>query len=95
MFREVLVRYMDTHGQVTAPPFDPALPLREAVEQTLRASARMQTDQAHPLGRLIVLSTTLRSPESRHLQALLAAERRYSRAGLYTCVYRAMTTSEL
>jgi len=50
LFREVLDRYLVTHGQVTAPLLDPAVPPRMAVEQSLRASARMQTDGAHPLG---------------------------------------------
>ena len=95
LFREVLARYMDTHGQVTAPLFDPVLPPRDAVEQTLRASARMQTDQAHPLGCLVVLSTTTCSAENRHLQALLAAERQRSRAGLRACVDRAKAMGEL
>ena len=95
LFREVLARYMDAHGQVTASLFDLALPPRKAVEQTLRASARMQTDQAHPRGCLVVLSTTTCSPENRHLQVLLATERQRNRAGLRDCVQRAMDAGEL
>ncbi len=95
LFREVLARYMDTHGRVTAPLLDLAIPPKEAVEQTLRASARMQTDQAHPLGCFVVLSTATCSPENRHLQALLAAERQRSRTGLRACVQRAMGAGEL
>ena len=82
LFREVVDRYLATHGQVTAPLLDPAVPPRLAIERSLRASARMQTDGTHPLGCLVVLSTSTGSPENRHLQAVLAAERQRNRAGL-------------
>ena len=89
LFREAVDRYLATHGQVMAPLSDPALPPREAVERTLRESARMQTDSAHPFGCLVVLSTSTCSPESRHLQALLAEERYRNRAAMLACVERA------
>ncbi len=95
LFRAVLDRYARTHGRVTAPLNDPALAPREAVEQALRGSARMQADPAHPLGCLVALSMTGGSPENRHLQALLAAERQRNRDGLRACVERAVSRSEL
>lgn len=95
LFRESLDRYLATHGQVMAPLFDLALPPREAVERTLRGSARMQTDLAHPLGCLVMLSTSTCSPESRHLQALLAQERRRNRAAMLACVERAAAAGDL
>ena len=95
LFREVVDRYLATHGQVTAPLFDPAVPPRMAVEQSLRASARMQTDGTHPLGCLVVLSTNTCSPESRHLQAMLATERQRNRTGLRACLQRAVDAGEL
>ena len=95
LFREVIDCYLATHGRVTAPLFDPAMPPRIAVEQSLRASVRMQTDGGHPLGCLIVLSTNTCSPESRHLQAVLATERQRNRIGLRTCLQRAIDTGEL
>lgn len=95
LFREVLDRYLATHGQVTAPLLDPAMPPRMAIEQSLRASAQMQTDGAHPLGCLVVLSTSTGSPENRHLQAALATERERNRAGLRACVQRAIASGEL
>jgi len=55
----------------------------------------MQTDPAHPLGCLVVLSTTNSSPENRHLQALLAGERHRNRNGLRACVERAIKRGEL
>ena len=95
LFREAVDRYLATHGKVMAPLADPAIPPRVAVEQCLRASARMQTDPAHPLGCLVVMSIGTCSPESRHMQAALAAERDRNRAGLRACVQRAVETGEL
>lgn len=95
LFREVLDHYLATHGRVTAPLHDPALPPREAIERTLRGSARMQTDQAHPLGCLVVASTSTCSPENRHLQALLAQVRERNRAGLLARVERAVVAGDL
>ena len=95
LFREVIDRYLATHGQVTAPLLDPGVPPRQAVEQSLRGSARMQTDGTHPLGCLVVMSTGACSPENGHLQAVLAAERQRNRAGLRACVERAIASGEL
>ena len=95
LFREVVDRYLATHGQVTALLADSAIAPRTAVEQCLRASARMQTDQAHPLGCLVVMSIGTCSPESQHLQTALAAERDRNRAGLRSCVQRAIDMGEL
>ncbi len=95
LFREAVDAYLATHGQVMAPLADPVVPPRAAVEQCLRASARMQTDPAHPLGCLVVMSAGTCSPENGHLQAALAAERGRNRAGLRACVQRAMEAGEL
>ena len=83
----------ETHGRVTAPLLGLALPPRNAVEQALRASARMQTDEAHPLGCLVVLSINACSPENR--QVLRAEERQRNRDGLRACVERAIATGTL
>ncbi len=95
LFRTVLDRYAQTHGQVVAPLHDPALKPRDAVEQALRGSARMQTDPAHPLGCFVVLTTANSSPENRHLQTLLATERQRNRDGLRACVERAVARGDL
>lgn len=95
LFREVLDRYLETHGRVTATLKDPVLPPRDAIEQALRASARMQTDRTHPLGCLLVLSTITGSPENRHLQAQMAAERQRNRQGMHDCIRRAIAGGSL
>lgn len=95
LFREVLARYLDTHGQATAPLRDPRLPPREAVEEALRRSARMQTAPDHPGGCLMVLSATTCGSEDRHVQALLAADRELNRTALEDCVHRAVAAGAL
>lgn len=95
LFLEVLDRYLATHGRVTAPLRDSTLAPRKAVERTLRGSARMQTDQAHPPGCLVVASTSTCSPGNGHLQALLARVREQDRAGLLACVERAVAAGSL
>ncbi|MFL6602751.1 MAG: TetR/AcrR family transcriptional regulator [Steroidobacteraceae bacterium] len=95
LFREVVGRYLSTHGQVTTPLRDAALVPRVAIERTLRQSARMQTDFSHPLGCLVALSTTSCSAENRHLQKLLATQRENDRAGFKACIDRAIASGEL
>ena len=95
LFREAVRRYLDTHGQVVAGLYDLAVSPRDAVEQALRRSARMQTDPSHPAGCLVVLSTLTSAPENSHLQALLAAERNANRAALAACVRRAVEHGDL
>ena len=95
LFRNVLALYLATHGQVTASLQDPSIPPRAAIELALRRSARMQTGRDHPLGCLVILSISTCSPQNRHLQELLAAERARNRRGFRTCVNRAIVAGEL
>ena len=95
LYEEAVRRYADTYGQVTAPLHDPALPPRDAVEQTLRRSAHMQTDRAHPAGCLLVLSLDTCSPESRELLSSARAERARSRRGFQAVLRRAKRQGEL
>ena len=95
LYREALAHYLDTHGQVVAPLHDEALKPRDALEQALRRSARMQTDSRLPKGCMVVLSAANASPENQHLQALVAAERRRTRDAIRRCVLRAVASGEL
>lgn len=51
LFNEVMERYLNTHGRVTDSLFDNTLPPREAIELTLRRSAKMQCEPDHQIGR--------------------------------------------
>jgi TetR/AcrR family transcriptional repressor for divergent bdcA len=95
LFREVVERYLETHGQAMASLRDETLPPREAIELALRRSARMQTEATHPPGCLTVLGASNCSPENRHVEALLAAERTRNRQGIEACVARAVASGEL
>ncbi|AUL46937.1 TetR family transcriptional regulator [Bordetella trematum] len=95
LFREVVEHYLATHGQVNAALWDDSLPPRQAIEQSLRRSARMQTGRGHPKGCLLVLSASTSSPENQHLQQLLARQRARTHDGLRRCVQRAVDAGEL
>lgn len=95
LYREALTHYLGTHGQVVAALHDAALAPRDALEQVLRLSARMQTDVRLPGGCMVVLSATNASPENNHLQAVVATERQRTRDAIRDCVDRAVTSGEL
>ncbi len=95
LFEAVFDAYLASHGQVLDCLRDTRLPPREAIERGFRSSARMQTDPAHPTGCLMVLSLNTCSPENRHIQTRLTAERERNRQALRSCVKRAMTAGEL
>ena len=82
LFHAVARLYLDTHGQVTAPLENPALPPRDAVELALRQSARMQTDPAHPPGCLVALAAGACSPGGGRVLAALAEKRARNLASL-------------
>ena len=90
LFREVVQHYLATYGQVMAPLGDESLAPRDAIERTLRGSARMQSARAHPCGCLIVAGASNCSPENEPVQVLLAEERQRTRAGIKACVERAI-----
>ena len=95
LYREALARYLDTHGQVVAPLHDATLEPRDALEQALRRSARLQTDVRLPRGCMLVLSAANASPENAHLQSLVADERRRTREAIRHCLDRAVDSGTL
>ncbi len=95
LYREVLARYLDTHGRVLETLRDAGLPPRERIERALRRSVRMQTDPSHPSGCMITLSATVGSAELDALKSLTAAERAANRDAFGTCVREGIETGEL
>ncbi len=95
LYREALACYLGTYGQVVAPLHDETLAPRDALEQALRRSARMQTDAGLPKGCMLVLSAANASPENHHLQALVAAERGRTRDAIRHGIDRAAASGEL
>ncbi|MGO2486414.1 MAG: TetR/AcrR family transcriptional regulator [Pseudomonas taetrolens] len=96
LFKEVMERYLNTHGRVTESLLDTALPPRDAIELAMRRSARMQCEPDHPRGCLVALGLlSACSPETVAICAPLAAARARNRAGFLACVERGMASSEL
>ena len=96
LFQEVMARYLDTHGRVTESLFDTTLPPREAIELTLRRSAKMQCESDHPRGCLVSLGLmSACSEESKAISEPLVRARNLNRAGLVACVERAVASGEL
>ncbi|WP_226506867.1 TetR/AcrR family transcriptional regulator [Pseudomonas sp. MWU16-30317] len=96
LFKEVMTRYLATHGRVTESLFDTQLPPRQAIELALRRSARMQCEADHPKGCLVALGTMSScSAESAQVSAPLAAARADNRAGIAACIERAIASGEL
>jgi AcrR family transcriptional regulator len=96
LFKEVMTRYLETHGRVTNSLFDSTLPPREAIELTLRRSAKMQCEADHPKGCLVALGMmSACSHESTTISQPLAEARALNRAGMVVCIERAIASKEL
>ncbi|ARA81354.1 TetR/AcrR family transcriptional regulator [Pseudomonas ficuserectae] len=96
LFNEVMERYLNTHGRVTDSLFDNTLPPREAIELTLRRSAKMQCEPDHPRGCLVALGLmSACTEESKAISAPLAKARNLNRAGIVACIHRAVAAGEL
>lgn len=96
LFAEVVQRYLDTYGRVTDSLFDTTLAPREAIERTLRCSAKMQCEPDHPKGCLVALGLLSEcTEESKAISRPLAAARAFNRAGIVACIERAKAAGEL
>ena len=95
LFREALALYAEQHGACLSSLFDPAMPPRDAVEQALRASVKMQTGDGHPLGCLVCSSTMSCSPEAADVQRYVRDIREANHAAIRRCVDRAIALGEL
>lgn len=95
LFEEVIKMYMDTFGQVTFCLKDSSLEPRQAIEQALRQSAKMQTDSGHPLGCFIALSGTTCSLENAHIRDMLSKQRKLTRDWLTACIQNAVEKGQI
>ena len=95
LYRETLARYLGTHGQVVASLYDDTLPPRDALEEALRRSARLQTDEHLPKGCMLVLSAANASPQNDHLQKMVIAERWRTREVIRRCIDRGVAAGDL
>lgn len=96
LFRECVQRYLATHGQVTEFLWDTRLSPREALETTLRASAKMQCDPHHPLGCMVALGTmSATSTEHADVTEPLARSRQRTCEGIRSVFQRAAASGDL
>ncbi|AZG86411.1 TetR/AcrR family transcriptional regulator [Pseudomonas syringae pv. pisi str. PP1] len=96
LFNEVMERYLDTYGRVTDSLFDTTLRPKDAIELTLRRSAKMQCEPGHPTGCLVALGLmSACSDESKAISEPLARARDLNRAGIVACIQRAVAAGEL
>lgn len=95
LFQEVVGVYRATHGTVTKGLYDQSVAPRQAIETCLRASARMQTDGAHPPGCLIVLGANNCGPASDEIAQVLQDERIRNRDAIAAQIRRALALGDL
>lgn len=96
LFDECVQRYLATYAQVTQCLWDESLLPRQAIETALRQSARMQCDNAHPRGCMVTLGVmSAPSPENARVADALTQSRAHTRAGMVTCVQRAIDAGQL
>ena len=95
LFAAVVEHYMKRFGSMREPVKNPGLSAREAIEQTLRASLRVQIDRSHPLGCLIVLGGMTAGTDNDEVRRLLAAQRATDRQDFQKRVQRAVDDGEL
>ncbi|UXL40269.1 MULTISPECIES: TetR/AcrR family transcriptional regulator [Pseudomonas] len=96
LFKEVMERYLNSHGKATESLFDTRLPPRQAIELTLRGSAKMQCEPGHPRGCLVTLGLmSASSAQTLAICAPLVEARVRSRAAFIACVERGIAAGEL
>jgi AcrR family transcriptional regulator len=89
LFREALALYRTTEGSVTDILRNESIAPRQAVEQCLRLSVKMQTDNSHPLGCLVASGATNCGPENAAVAELLQVERQSNRTAIKAQLERA------
>lgn len=96
LFRECVQRYLSTYGQVTASLWDTSLAPRDAIETTLRRSAKMQCDPGHPKGCMVGLGVmSAPSAENAAVVEPLTKSRERTRAGFASNIQRGIDRGEL
>lgn len=96
LFHECVTCYLESHGQVMEPLWNPALSPIAAIELALRQSARMQCEKGKPLGCMVALGVmSACSPDNQQVMKPLEDSRSRTRQGIISCLQRAITCGEL
>ncbi|MEN4917873.1 TetR/AcrR family transcriptional regulator [Achromobacter spanius] len=96
LYGEAVQRYLDTYARVNDSLWDDDIAPRDAIEQSLRRSARMQCERGHPKGCMVALGVmSAPTPEHAAVAKPLTASRLRTRAGFLRCVERGIESGEL
>lgn len=96
LFQECAQRYLSTYALVTESLWEAELVPRDAIEVTLRRSAKMQCERGHPKGCMVGLSViSTPSDSNAAVIAPLTRSRARTRAGIVACVKRGIENGEL
>lgn len=96
LFQECVQRYLATFGQVTNALWDNTLSAREALEVTLRSSAKMQCEPGHPSGCMVGLgSLSATSAQHASVAEPLIRSRNLTREGITATIQRGVDRGEL
>ncbi len=96
LFQECVQRYLSTYALATESLWDTHLTPRDAIETTLRSSAKMQYERGHPKGCMVGLGVmSAPSEEYAAVTAPLTRSRTRTRAGITACVQRGVDSGEL
>ncbi|MDO6409887.1 TetR/AcrR family transcriptional regulator [Pantoea phytobeneficialis] len=96
LFRECVQRYIATYAQVTEFLWDNNLSARDALETTLRRSAKMQCEPGHPSGCMVGLGAmSAPSAENAAVAEPLERSRNRTRAGVVATIERGVATEQL
>ena len=94
LYEECVGRYLATYARVTECLWDKALPPRDALALALRRSAAMQCERGHPKGCMVAMDAMASMPHD-DASAPLMKSRLRTRAGIRSCVSRAVESGEL
>lgn len=95
LFKEVVERYMETHGRVNDPLFDENLTPKEAIAISLKRSARMQCDDHLPKGCMVALGTIGAYADDPSVPLPLRQARARTRKGILARVTQGIERGEL
>lgn len=96
LFKEVVQFYMQSYATVTDGLWNDDLSPKEAIEQTLRRSTKMQYELGHPRGCMVALGVmSAPTAENRHIVQPLTESRAKTLEGFTRCVQRGVDCGDL
>lgn len=95
LFEACIERYAQTCGEMTSYLDDTTVSAREAMQNMLSATIRVQTSSTSPLGCMAVLSGQNCLDSNKDVEALSSRVRQETREAMSRCISRAVSQGEL